>query len=161
MSVDFRDFLRRQAEKHQSDDQARKATVEEWLKAIHDLFSQMQTWLEESDPDRVIEIKQSEQDITEPGLGRYRVPRLDLHAFGKWVGILPKARRTVGMAKPPLKSAPERAAGRVDMTDELRRYILYRFQEDGRDVWLIDDLESEAKPLDQEAFEKALMSFLR
>ena len=52
-------------------------------------------------------------------------------------------------------------AGRVDMTDELRRYVLYRFVEEGRDVWLIDDLESEPRPLDQAAFERALMSYLR
>ena len=58
-------------------------------------------------------------------------------------------------------SAPQRAAGRVDMTDELRRYVFYRFEEDGRELWLIDDLESEPKPLDQGAFEKALMSYLQ
>ena len=59
------------------------------------------------------------------------------------------------------RSAPERAAGRVDITDELRRYVLYRFQEDGSDVWLIDDLKSGPKPLDQDAFESALMSYLQ
>ncbi|MGH7169435.1 MAG: hypothetical protein ACRELF_06535 [Gemmataceae bacterium] len=161
MSTDFRDFLRQHAEKHQDADRVRKATVEEWRTAICELFHKMQMWLEQSDPDRVIEIKESEQDVTEPGLGRYRVPRLDLHAFGKWVGIIPKARQTVGTAKPPQKSVPQRAAGRVDMTDELRRYVLYRFPEDGRDVWLIDDLDSEPKPLDQEVFERAMMSYLR
>ena len=121
----------------------------------------MRGWLKESDPEGVIEIEEGHQEITEPGLGRYRVPRLNLRAFGKWIGIIPKARRTVGTATPPQKSAPQRAAGRVDMTDELRRYVLYRFQEGGGDVWLIDDLESGAKPLDQEAFERALMSYLR
>lgn len=47
------------------------------------------------------------------------------------------------------------------MTDELRRFILYRFCEGNREVWLIDDLESSPQPLDQETFEKALMSYLR
>src|SRR5207245_3718035 len=93
-----------------------------------------------SDPEGLIEIQEAQQDVTEPGLGRYRVPRLDLRAFGKWIGIIPKARKTVGTATPPQKSAPERAAGRVDITDELRRYVLYRFQ-DGNEVWLIDGLD--------------------
>jgi hypothetical protein len=62
------------------------------------------------------------------------------------------------------------------MTDELRRYVLYRFREDGRDVWMIDGLDrgyeenpgqfqyvprSEPRQLDQQAFEKALMSYLQ
>jgi hypothetical protein len=69
----------------------------------------------------------------------------------------------------------------VDITDELRRYVLYRFRQDGRDSWLIDGLEiggheasekawpgevryiprSEARPLNQEEFERALMSYLQ
>lgn len=117
--------------------------------------------MKESDPQAVIEIDEKQQEITEPGLGRYYIPRLNLRAFGKWIAIIPKARNTVGTAKPPQRSAPERAAGRVDITDELRRYVLYRFPEDGHDLWLIDDLESEPKPLDQEAFENALMSYLQ
>src|SRR5476649_1215191 len=36
-----------------------------------------------------------------------------------------------------------------DITDELRRYVLYRFRGDGHDAWLIDDLYSEPKPLDR------------
>jgi hypothetical protein len=161
MSTAFRDFLRQQAEKHQAEARAGKATVEEWRSAVERLFAQLRAWLKQSDPEGVIEIEESQQEVTEQGLGRYRIPRLTLRAFGTWIGIIPKARRTVGTAKPPQKCAPERAAGRVDITDELRRYVLYRFQEDGRDVWLIDDLESEPKPLDQEAFERALMSYLR
>jgi hypothetical protein len=161
MTTTFRDFLRQQAEKHQAEVRAGKATVDEWRAAIERLFAQLRAWLKESDPEGVIEIEEGQAEITEKGLGHYRVPRLDLRAFGKWVGIIPKARHTVGTATPPQKSAPQRAAGRVDITDELRRYVLYRFQEDGGDVWLIDDLESGPKPLNQDAFERALMSYLR
>ena len=181
MTTAFREFLHQQAGKHQAEANAGKATVDEWRAAIERLFLQIRAWLKESDPEGLIEIEQSQEEVREPGLGRYRVPRLNLRAFGKWIGIIPKARKTVGTTQPPQKSAPERAAGRVDMTDELRRYVLYRFQEGGRDVWLIDGLElgghdasdkavpgqvsyiprSEPKPLNQEAFEKALMSYLR
>jgi hypothetical protein len=108
------------------------------------------------------------------------VPRLDLHIFGKWIGIIPKARRTVGIANPPQKTAPERAEGRVDITDELRRCVLYRFRENGSDQWIISGLDiaghdaadmrsgevrytptSEARPLDRDAFERALLSYLQ
>ena len=161
MTTAFRDFLQQQAEKHLAEVRAGKATVDEWRAAVERLFAQMRAWLQESDPGGVVEIEEAQQDVTEPGLGRYRVPRLNLRAFGKWIGIIPKARKTVGSASPSPKSAPQRAAGRVDMTDELRRYVLYRFQEDGREAWMIDDLESGPKPLDQAAFERALMSYLR
>jgi hypothetical protein len=161
MTTAFREFLRQQAEKHQAEVSAGKATVDEWRAAIQALFAQLRAWLGESDPGGIIEIREGLQDLTERGLGRYAVPRLDLRAFGKWVGIIPKARQTVGTAHPPQKSVPERAAGRVDMTDELRRYVLYRFPDEGRDVWVIDDLHSPPRPLDKEAFEKALMSYLQ
>jgi hypothetical protein len=180
MATTFKEFLRQQAEKHQAEAEAGKAMVNEWREAIRRLFEQIKQWLKESDPGGVIEIEESEEEIREPGLGRYRVPRLNLRAFGKWIGIIPKARKTVGRATPPQKSAPERAEGRVDITDELRRYVLYRFREGDHDVWLIDGLEqgyevpekawpgqvqylprSESRPLNQEAFEKALMSYLQ
>jgi hypothetical protein len=161
MTPDFRDFLRQRAEIERAEAASCNSIVEEWRAAIERLFAQMRGWLKDSDPEGFIEIKESLHEVEEPGLGRYQVPRLDLRAFRKWIGLIPKARRTVGTAKPPQKAAPQRAAGRVDMTDELRRYILYRFPEDGRDVWLIDDLESEPKPLDRAAFERALMSYLR
>jgi hypothetical protein len=161
MTAAFREFLRHQAEKHQAEVRAGKATVEEWRQAIGKLFAQVRSWLAESDPEGLIQVKERKWKVTEPGLGRYEIPRLDLRAFGKWIGIIPKARKTVGSATPPQRSAPERAAGRVDITDELRRYVLYRFRGDPQDVWLIDDLKSEPKSLDQAEFEKALMSYLR
>lgn len=161
MSTDFRDFPRQQAEKYQAEITAGKTDVEDWRTAIERLFAQMRSWLKESDAQGFIEIKESPQNITEPGLGRYQIPRLDLYTFRQWIGIIPKALRTMASAKPPRKSAPERADGRVDITDEVRRYILYRFREDGQDVWMIDDMESEPKPFDRETFENVLMSYLR
>jgi hypothetical protein len=168
MSTTFQEFLHKKAQTHQAEVNAAKSVVDEWWTSIERLFAQIRQWMKQSDPDGLIEIKEGVEEIREPGLGVYRAPRLDLRAFGKWIGVIPKARRTVGRAKPPQKSAPERAEGRVDITDELRRYVLYRFKQDGRDVWLIDGLEtgregaaSEPAPLDQEAFEKAMMSYLQ
>ncbi len=161
MSTDLKDFLRQQAEKYQAEVLAGKADVEDWRTAVERLFTQIRAWLRDSDPQGFIEIKESPQNIIEPGLGRYQVPRLDLYTLRQWIGIIPKARRTVATATPPRKAVPERAAGRVDITDEVRRYILYRFREGGQDVWMIDDLASQPKPFDREAFEKALMSYLQ
>ncbi len=161
MSATLKEFLRERAAKEAAVAEKAKVVVDEWRAAVENLFRQIRAWVGESDPEGVVEMKEIEQQVTEPGLGRYHIPRLDLNVFGTWIGVIPKARRTVATATPPQRAAPQRADGRVDMTDELRRYVLYRFRDDGRDVWMIDDLNSEPKPLDQEAFEKALMSYLR
>jgi hypothetical protein len=162
MTTTFTEFLREQAAKQADEATAGKAIVEEWRTAIEKLFRQIRGWLSESDPDGIIQIEEGRHEVREKGLGRYQVPRLDLRAFGKWTGIIPKARNTVASARPPQKAAPERATGRVDMTDEVQRYVLYRFpKEGGGDLWMIDDLRSEPRLLDQQAFEAALMSYLR
>ena len=180
MSTAFKEFLQQQAKKYQAEVDAGKATVDEWRTAIDGLFNQIRQWIKDSNSDGIIEIAEGQEEIREPGLGRYSVPRLDLKAFGRWIGIIPKARKTVGTATPPQKSVPERAEGRVDITNELRRYVLYRFRDNGSDSWLIQGLDvvghdaaekpwlvaqyfprSEPRPLNQEAFERALMSYLQ
>jgi hypothetical protein len=164
MSTAFTDFLREQAAQHDAEVQAGRATADEWRAAVIQLFERIRSWLTQSDPNGVIQIEESQHEVTEKGLGRYRVPRLNLCAFGKWIGIIPKARNTIASAQPPQRSAPERATGRVDITDEVRRYVLYRFRNDGAgDLWMIDDPASKAppKPLDQQGFAAALVSYLR
>jgi hypothetical protein len=161
MTATFQEFLRQEAAKREAVLSANRAVIEEWRGALQALFEQLTRWLTESDSDRHVQIRTFDKKVVEPGLGEYVVPAMDLHILGTWIGILPKARKTVGSATPPQKTSPERAAGRVDITDEQRRYILYRFREADHDLWLIDDLRSPPKPLDQTTFEAALMSYLQ
>jgi len=99
---------------------------------------------------------------SKPNVGRYQVPRLEIRAFGKWVGIIPKARKTIKTARPPQSGAPERATGRVDITDEIRRYVLYRIPAEGGESWFIEGPSLDpGQPLTQEHFEEALMSYFQ
>jgi hypothetical protein len=163
MTKTFTDFLRERATEHQEAAQSGKAVVEEWRQAIEKLFERFKAWLADSDPEHFIRIETVEHQMSEKGLGRYQVPALHLSFFGKNIFIIPKARNTVGSAHPPQSKAPQRASGRVDITDEVRRHVLYRFrQENGEDLWLIEDPAGETpQPLDQQLFEKVLMSYLR
>jgi hypothetical protein len=180
MSTAFKDFLRAQAAKEHAEIMQGKAIVDDWRAAIERLFAQIRAWLKESDPDGLIEIKENKQEIREKGLGYYVVPRLDLSAFGKWIGIVPKVRGMAVAGEPTQSTAPGRAFGRVDVTDELQRYVLHRVHENGQEVWLIEGLDiggrdaaerrpgevryfprSELMRLDQATFEKALMSYLQ
>lgn len=164
MSSTFTAFLREQAAKQAEQAASARVVVDDWRAAVERLFARMRQWLAESDPDGIIQIEQKDHEVREAGLGRYRVPRLDLRALDKWIGIIPKARFTIGAAYPPQRAASAEATGRVDITDEVRRFVLYRFSQPGaEDFWLIDDLrpDSEARPFDQPAFEAALASYLR
>jgi hypothetical protein len=157
----FTQFLKDQEEKQKSLAEENKQLIDEWRSALQSLYYDIRKWLRESDTGGVIKVDEKESDITEEGIGHYKAPRLELRIFGRWIGILPKARKTVGTARPPQQGAPSRALGRVDLTDEVRRYILYRTQEDGHDVWLIDNLRNEQRLLNKEAFEEALMSYFQ
>jgi hypothetical protein len=157
----FTQFLKDQEEKQRSQVEENKQLIEEWRSALQSLYNDIRKWLRESDSSGVIKVDEKESDITEEGIGHYKAPRLNLHIFGRWIGIIPKARKTIGTARPPQRGAPIRALGRVDLTDETRRYVLYRTRENGHDVWLIDDLRNEQRLLNKEIFEEALMSYFQ
>ena len=167
MSSALQQYLHEQAPKKQ----AGKELVAEWREAIERLFAEIKGWLKESDPEGVIDIEEGQQEVNEPGIGRYRVPRLNLGVLGKWIGIIPKARSTNRTAKLSEPSAPSKAEGRVDITDEVVRYLLYRFKEGDKDVWYIEDphdspwdspwVKPEFKRLNKVEFESALMRYLR
>ena len=136
--------------------------IDEWVKAIAMLFVQLRDWLATSDPEKILQVTESKIEVNEPNFGRYQSPRLEIRAFGNWVGIIPKARKTVGEARPPQSGASAHAMGRVDITDEVRRYVLYRFQSDGEDSWFIEGPTSDSpEKLTREQFEKALMSYFQ
>ena len=165
MSITFKEFLREQAAKEKVAAQATKSVIDDWRSSVDRLYDQIRVWLADSDPSGVIQIERREHEVREEGLGTYRVPRLDLRAFGKSVGIIPKAIHTIGSARPPQKSVPERASGRIDITDEIRRYILYRLRDEaGSDIWMINDSPGRGlkdMPFTQEKFEAALLSYFR
>ena len=163
MSTSLRDFLKQKAALYATEGEKNKLTIEEWQAAVDGLFTRLEDWLRVADPEGIIRRERSEIEVKEPGLGRYPISRLDLQAFGKWVGLIPKARKTVKRAAPQQQGAPERASGRVDITDEIRRYVLYRFRQGTDDQWFIHDTasNSELEPLTAERFESALLGYFQ
>ncbi|VTT97427.1 Hypothetical conserved protein OS=Candidatus Acetothermus autotrophicum GN=HGMM_OP3C474 PE=4 SV=1 [Gemmataceae bacterium] len=162
MSATFTEFLREQAEKRKSRDTDRQRVLDDWIEALKRLYAQMEGWLRSSDPDGILNIEKEENwEVEEEGLGKYSVPRLDIRGLGRWVGVVPKARFTVASAHPPQKASSGRPIGRVDITNEVRRFVLYRFPSAEGDLWLIDDQKNPPSVLDQAAFESALMSYLQ
>ena len=162
MTMTLKEVLRTKVQAFEAENEKNKGVISEWQAAIAKLLGQFREWLAASDPEKILEIQELKKEISEPGLGQYTVSRMDIRAFGKWIGILPKARRTIRKALPPQSGAPEQATGRVDITDEVRRYILYRFTKNNVDNWFIEGPDAGAlKPLNQEAFEAALTSYFK
>lgn len=161
MASALTNFLRDRATEYALESEARLVKVAEWRAAVERLLALIQNWLKESDPDGLLKQEVNEWEVNEQGMGKYTVPRLDISGFGRLMWVVPKARNTIATAHPPQWKAPERAAGRVDLSNELKRYVLYRFKADPDDVWMIDDLTTGMKLFDREQFEAALMSYLK
>lgn len=163
MSTPLRDFLQEKGAQYAAQTEKNRVVIEEWQAAVDRLYTQLEAWLAAADPDGYIRHDRSKFEVKEPGLGRYPIERLNLRAFGEWVGLIPKARITVKRATPPQNGAPEQATGRVDITDEIRRYVLYRFSQGAEERWYVDDtaLRTEMQPLTPELFEKALLGYFR
>jgi hypothetical protein len=163
MSTSLRDFLKQKATLYAAESERNREVIEEWQAAVERLFTLLEGWLRAADPDGFIQHERSQTDVTEPGLGRYHISRLNLRAFGKWVGLIPKARKTVKSAAPQQRGAPERATGRVDITDEIRRYVLYRFGQGTDEQWLVDDPATNTglQSLTADRFESALLSYFQ
>ena len=60
-----------------------------------------------------------------------------------------------------LRGGPaHRGAGRVDITNGVRKYALYRTIQDGRDVWYVVDERSEVVPLSKELLCEIVMDLM-
>lgn len=164
MSTSLREFLNQRATQYLAERERNRRLVEDWKATVSRLLTQLEKWLGAADPNGLIEHDRSQVEVSEPGLGRYSTDRLNLRAFGKWVGVIPKARKAVRRAAPHQPRAPEQATGRVDITDEIRRYVLYRIGEGEQEQWVVDDTASgtgELQPLTADRFESALLSYFQ
>lgn len=164
MATSLVEFLRTRAAEDAGKAEANRAIIEEWKRAVESLLMQIMDWLRDADPDGYqLRPSLGQETVTEPPLGRYLVMKLELSPlFGTWVGVIPKARYTIGTITADPETPPQRATGQVDLTDAIRKHVLYRQSRAGQpDRWFIEDFRGMQKPLDREAFEVALLSYLR
>jgi hypothetical protein len=153
----FREFLETKAQ--QSHHRERRERREEWITAVRQLVEQLRAWLAESDPAGVLDIVPMEIERAEPGLGIFRIPSLKISLGEAAVEVMPVGRYAVGMVGPQ-GDAGMRAEGRVDITDGIRRYILYRTLQDAQEKWYALDERFQAVPLDRARFEGILQDLL-
>jgi hypothetical protein len=161
MPIQFQDFLRKRAE--ESGVRERNRNRGEWLLAIRRLLEQIQDWLRAADPESLLEIVPYDVERVEGPLGIYDAPALKIRLGTDEVDIVPVGRYAIGpFAVQTMRSllgsegTDGPAAGRVDITNGERKYVLIRDVSTGQDRWYALDEEFRAALLDQARLETIL-----
>ncbi len=153
----LRELLEKKADQQQYKNL--RARQEEWVAAVDRLIGKMRTWLGEADPKGVLDLAPIEIQRSEPGLGTYKIRKLKINLGEAAVLVEPVGRNVVGVVGGQ-GGAEFRAEGRVDITDGIRRYILYRTLTEGQETWYALDQQFCAAPLDRERLEGILQDLL-
>lgn len=153
----FQQFLERHAQQQQH--QERRERRNEWIAAVERLLNQLRTWLAESDPAKVLDVVPVEVERAEPDLGAYRISSLKISLGDGAVQVIPIGRNVVGVVG-PRGAGGIRAEGRVDITDGIRKYILYRTLDDGQEKWYALDEDFQAALFDRGRLEAILLDLL-
>jgi hypothetical protein len=161
MSTGFQDFLRQRA--GESGARERNRNRGEWLRAINGLLDQIRDWLRAADPENLLETVTYEVQRAEGPLGIYDAPAIKIRLGTDEVDIVPVGRYAIG----PLPARTMKTllgiegtdgppAGRVDITNGERKYILLRDVSTDHDRWYAVDAQSKATLLDQTHLESIL-----
>jgi hypothetical protein len=157
----FTQFLAEQAEKLRTGQQEVLRTRDEWVAAVDGLTGQIRDWLGSSDPDHVLDVAPEEYELREQRLGTYKIDGLVISLGPRLVRVKPIARYVLGPISDTGAFRVLRSHGRVDLTDGLRKFMIYRLEREPQDRWCIVEEDSHRlEPLDQRAFEAALQSLL-
>ena len=137
----------------------RRQRVKDWIGSIRHLYSLIQGWLAEDDPNGLLKISQGTIPIDEERLGVYEAPTLGISFFDRGVMLLP--RNSGVLQGPGFDRLGLRVHGLVEMAKGGDKFRLYLTSSpDGRG-WHIADWKDEfPRPLDKGTFEDALRELL-
>jgi hypothetical protein len=154
----FSEFLRRKGEEYRVRDRHERRS--EWLAAISGLYAEIRGWLREDDPEGLLDIVPYEVSRTEPILGTYDAPALQILLGPAEVQVEPVGREVPFLAIKGASGTRTEFAGRIDISDGLREYNLYRERLQDGDRWQIPDKLNRFTYLDRHVFERILEELL-
>ncbi len=157
----LKQFLEEEADKLQThlSEAARKR--DEWVGSVNRLTARMKDWIGEADPGRVLVLRDRIFSVREEEIGAYEVLGLSIGLGPREVRVEPVARNVAGPQSATGVIHVSRAYGRVDMTDGLRKFMIFRLEREPEDRWSIIEQDSyEMRPFDQPSFEAAVQSLL-
>jgi hypothetical protein len=164
MSRSLKDYLAENAARLQAEKQKSVLRRDEWTEAVDHLRNKVKEWLHVSDPDGLFSVEETPVTIVEEGIGSYEVKGLTITLGPRVIHLTPISRAVVD---PWSDSAPRvfvGARGRIDLTNGLKTYSLYRLQLDKNYPiyqWFIYDQDTyENDCFDQDKFESVMQSLL-
>ncbi len=123
-------------------------------------MNEIRGWLRQSDPDGLLDVESYDVMRTEGSLGSYDAPALKIHLGAVEVDVVPVSREVPFMAIKGASAAPTEFGGRIDITDGLRTYNVFRAIRDRSDQWQVRHEHNQFAYLDREKFELILQDLL-
>src|SRR5207248_1497527 len=119
---------------------------------------QLADWLRQADPENLLMIEETSHRMSERKIGVYTAPglRILFGAGATEIRVEPIARYAMGPVLGDAFPASTRE-GRVDITNDEHKYMLYRIKDASNHRWLIvDDKDYRIRELDRTTFEAAI-----
>ena len=152
----FQEFLRKKSQ--QQDQISRRDRRDEWISAVARLLDRIEAWLREADPEGLLDRIPLEFNKAEKGLGAYKIQGMQIGMGDLSVQVIPVARNVVG--SPRTMGDGAQLAGRVDISDGIKKYVLRRVLKDGAESWEVLDEHFGADLLDRTRLESILQDLL-
>jgi hypothetical protein len=158
----LKDFIAEQAERLKTEGTRAARTRDEWIAAVDRLNQQIKGWLLQADPEhQLLEVRDRRYQLREEGIGTYEANGLSIGLGPGEVRVEPIARNVAGPLSATGVIHVNRAYGRVDLTDGLRKFLIFRVERDPEDRWNIIEQDGfRMRAFDQTAFEDAFKSLL-
>jgi hypothetical protein len=157
----FQQFLEDQAASVENEKSKAASRRDEWLGAVNRLNDDVRSWLAKDDPKGYLAIEDEAHELREVGIGTYQIPGLLIGLGPREVRLKPIARYVAGSVASAGVIHIPRAFGRVDLTNGLSKYMIFRVETDPGDRWKIIKQDGyEVRPLDPRSFEDALRDLL-
>ena len=152
----LRDYLQEKAKEHNMVERLERRR--EWVAAVTKLMEQLETWLREADPQRLLSVYTTMHPKLEQHLGHYDVPGLEVVFGDTQVRIIPVGRAVLSSGD--LGSPQMQAVGRVDVSGSGRKFYLFRYVVDGTDQWVVQHWNGTVRKLDREVFDEIMLELL-
>jgi hypothetical protein len=158
----LKNFIAEQAEKLRTEGSQATQKRDEWVAAVDRLNQQIREWLTQADPDhKVLEVRERPYQLREEGIGTYEARGLSISLGPRELRVEPIARNVAGPFSATGVIYVNRAYGRVDLTDGLKKLMIFRVEKDPEDRWSIIEQDGfRMQTFDQSAFEEAFKSLL-
>jgi len=156
--VDFREFLKHKA--NESGARDRHHRRREWLDSVRGFMEQVRGWLDQADPEQVLDIQPYIVSRTEAPIGTYDAPALRISLGVGEVDILPIGRYVSARTWPKTSAVTVDLAGRIDLKGDSGTFRCYREVLDDDQRWEIWDEEGRTQRFEEESFIRTIQGLL-